>query len=72
MHTGSFKDFEHARMHIKALIKPEAILGYEFARDLGEQEGFSRNLYCGFDCNSQFRFLSIDDVKNGNRKSVIV
>lgn len=68
-----FKDFEHARMHIKALIKPEAILEYEFARDLVIRRDFPGTCtVLVFDYDGQFRFLSSNDVKEWQRAEAVL
>ncbi|MFT3824678.1 MAG: hypothetical protein QM731_12185 [Chitinophagaceae bacterium] len=68
-----FTDFEHARPHIKVLIKPEAILEYEFARGLVIRRDFPGTCtVLVFDYDGQFRFLSHDDVKDWQKEETVL
>lgn len=58
-----FKDYDHARQYLRVLIKHEAILGNEFAKDLIIRTDFPGTCtILVFDYENQFRYLKSEEV----------
>lgn len=59
-----FKDYEHARQYLKVLVKHNAILGNEFAKDLVIRTDFPGTCtVLVFDYENQFRYLKTEEVE---------
>jgi hypothetical protein len=58
-----FKDYEHARQYLKVLVKHEAIMSNEFAKDLVTRIDFpGTRTVLVFDYENQFRYLKKEEI----------
>ncbi len=68
-----FKDYEHARQYLKILVKHEAILGNEFAKDLVLRTDFpGTRTVLVFDYENQFRYLKREEVAAWNMSAELL
>lgn len=62
-----FKDYDHARQYLKVLIKHEAIMANEFAKDLVLRTDFpGTRTVLVFDYENQFRYLKMEEIAGWN------
>lgn len=58
-----FKDFDHSRQYLKVLVKHEAIMSNEFAKDLVTRIDFpGTRTVLVFDYENQFRYLKKEEI----------
>jgi hypothetical protein len=62
-----FKDYEHAKQYLRVLVKHEAIMDNEFAKDLVIRVDFpGTRTVLVFDYDNQFRYLKNEEIVDWN------
>jgi hypothetical protein len=68
-----FKDYEHAKQYLKVLVKHEAIMSNEFAKDLVLRTDFpGTRTVLVFDYDNQFRYLKAEEIAEWNLPAAVL